>query len=285
MKRLSFGSWPFLHGAFREEPVSFHKLLHKLRDDGYDGVELGAYRPHPNPDTHDTPERRNQVREEVAEHGLAFSGVAPNLKAHSLVSVDSSDLYVEAFSRYADFAADLGNGTIRVDTVEPLAKLKPVPPTHIMIERAIRAFSDCARRASQRGLRVTWEFEPHLPLHEPDQILAVVDGVRGHGHANFGVLYDVSHAYVCSGGHEREQLHRLSDCINHVHLCDSDGTQDENGISRHLPFGQGRVDFKRLLPELANLPAVEWWTVDMCYEPDAWTAIGSAKKFFATITT
>lgn len=279
MKRLSFGSWPFLHGAYRDEPVSFHKLLHKLQDSGYDGVELGAYRPHPNPDTHDTVERRDHVRAEVAEHGLAFSGMAPNLRGHALVSTDSHDLYVGAFARFADFAADLGICTIRVDTVEPLATLSPIPDTSVMIDRVVRAFAECSQRAAKRGLQVAWEFEPHLPLHAPDQILTVVERLRGSGHANFGVMYDVAHAHVCSNGGEFEMLKQLAGCINHVHLCDTDGTKDENGISRHLPFGEGCIDFERLLPDVARLTDVEWWTVDMCYEPEAWTAIGSAKRF------
>ena len=46
-----------------------------------------------------------------------------------------------------------------------------------------------------------------------------------------------------------------------MHLADSDGSVNEHGVSRHLPFGQGRVDFKALLPELRQ--AGEWWTVDL----------------------
>jgi sugar phosphate isomerase/epimerase len=278
MKRLSFGSWPFLHGAYRDEPVGFHKLLHRLQDSGYDGVELGACRPHPNPDTHDTVDRCSHVRVEVAEHGLAFSGMAPNLRGHSLVSTDSHELYLSAFTRFADFAAAIGTPTIRVDTVEPLVHLAAIPVA-VMIDRATRAFAECSRLAADRGMRVAWEFEPHLPLHSAEQILAVTQGVRSLGYTNFGIMFDVAHAHVSSNGNEHELLRQFSRYINHVHLCDTDGTQDECGISRHLPFGQGCIDFQRLLPDVTGLIDVEWWTIDMCYQDDAWTTIGSAKRF------
>ncbi len=275
--KLSFGSWALARGPFAAKPVSFHQILHKLEDEGYQGVELGAVAPHPTPDSHGTREKREHVRHEVADHGLAFSGLAPNLRGHTLVSSDECGLYLAAFERYTQFAADLGIDTIRVDTVEPIEKLRPMGiPAEEVFDRAVAAFGQCAAIAAKRGLRVTWEFEPHLPLNTAGEIVELVDAVRQQGHANFGVLFDTSHAHVCTGGGELELLRALAGRINHVHLADSDGSVDEGGVSRHLPLGAGRLDFKRLLPELRD---AAWWTIDLYNCPDAWDAIASARKF------
>jgi sugar phosphate isomerase/epimerase len=278
--KLSFGAWPFIRGTYAANPVSLHKILHKLEDEGYQGVELAAAHPHPTPDSHATPDKRDHLRKEVAEHGLTFSGLAPNLRGHTLVTSDECGLYLAAFERNMQFAADLGIDCIRVDTVEPMAAVDRVglePAT--VHDRVVQAFCECAALAATRGLRVCWEFEPHLPLHEPDEIAAVVEAVRGHGHANFGVLFDSSHAYVCSAGRELELLQRLRGKITHVHLADSDGSVDEHGVSRHLPLGEGRIDFARLLPALRAAHADDWWAVDLYNCPTAWDGVAAAKKF------
>jgi sugar phosphate isomerase/epimerase len=277
--KLSFGSWALTRGAYAAKPVSFHQLLHKLADEGYQGIELGAVAPHPTPDSHGTPERREFLKAEVAEHGLGFSGLAPNLRGHTLVSSDECGLYLAAFERAVHFAADVGIDTIRVDTVEPIEKLRPMGvPAEEVFDRVVAAFGQCAAIAAKRGLRVTWEFEPHLPLSTPAEIVELVETVRKQGHANFGVLFDTSHAHVCTGGDEWELLQALKGKINHVHLADSDGSVDEQGVSRHLPLGTGRLDFKRLLPELRD---AAWWTIDLYNCPDAWDAIASGKKFLS----
>jgi sugar phosphate isomerase/epimerase len=177
------------------------------------------------------------------------------------------------------FAADVGIDTIRVDTVEPVEKLRPMGiPAEEVFDRAAAAFGQCAQIAAKRGVRVTWEFEPHLPLSTPAEIVELVDTVRQQGHANFGVLFDTSHAHVCTAGGELELLQALKGKINHVHLADSDGSVDEQGVSRHLPLGAGRIDFAKLLPELRD---AAWWTIDLYNCPEAWDAIASAKKFLS----
>src|SRR5262245_10233564 len=280
--KLSFGSWAFTRGPFADNPLSLHRVLHKLEDGGYRGIELGAAAPHPTLDSHPTRHKREQVKKEVADHGLAFSGLAPDLRSHKLVSEGDCGPYVAAFARNVQFAEDLGIDAIRVDTVEPLAEIPGIDPKQIF-DRAIKAFNLCAKVAADRGIRVCWEFEPHLPLSTPSQIIALVDAVRGLSNPNFGVLFDSAHANVCTNGAELDLLRSLKGIINHVHLADSDGTVDERGVSRHLPLGAGRIDFGRLLPELqqSGVPD-DWWVVDLYNCPDAWDSVAAAKQYLST---
>src|SRR5262249_25463288 len=75
MKKLSIGSWAYIFN--QEKPtLDFHEVLHKLQHLGYDGVELGSFGTHPTPNSHPTRADRQRLKKEVADHGLAFSGIA-----------------------------------------------------------------------------------------------------------------------------------------------------------------------------------------------------------------
>ncbi|MFW5769459.1 MAG: sugar phosphate isomerase/epimerase, partial [Spirochaetota bacterium] len=52
----------------------------------------------------------------------------------------------------------------------------------------------------------------------------------------------------------------------------SDGTLHDDETSTHAPFGEGILDFDKLMPELVQNSGVphDWWTVDLCFWPDAW---------------
>lgn len=292
-KKLSIGSWAYIFN--QEHPTNeFHHVLHKLSDLGYEGVELGGFNPHPGPDTYDTKAKRQALKKEVQDHGLQFSGLAADLWSQKLVSVEDSGPYIAAFAKNLFFAEDLGIDTIRVDTVEPITvmKEKNLDPK-VVLDRVVRAFDLCSKLAANRGIRICWEFEPGFPINKPSEILALVDAVRGLGNANFGVLFDTCHAHMCAAvganqigaketlpGGELELLQKLKGKITHVHLIDSDGTINEHNTSTHNPFGTGRLNFDKLMPELlkAGVPN-DWWCVDLCFWPNAWEVTADAKRF------
>jgi len=72
--------------------------------------------------------------------------------------------------------------------------------------------------------------------------------------------------------------------INHIHLIDSDNTchKDDDGndeTSAHPPFGDGILDFDSIVPALAKENVgQDWWTVDLCFWPEAWDATEKCKK-------
>jgi sugar phosphate isomerase/epimerase len=292
MKKLSIGSWAYVFN--QEKPTSFHSVLHKLHDMGFDGVELGGFKPHPNPDELDTREKRLALKKEVADHGLQFSGLAADLWKHKLVSVPDSGPYIAEFAKNLFFAEDLGIDVIRVDSLEPpdvFAKTRTDPK--LGRERVVRAWDTCSKLAAQRGIRVVWEFEPGFAFNKPSEIVSIVDEVRGLGNPNFGVMYDTCHAHMVAAvgalqpgeretlpGGAIELLHKLEGRIGHVHVIDSDGSLNEHNTSTHNPFGTGVLDWDQLAPELlkAKVPS-EWWCIDLCFWPDAWTVTADAKRF------
>jgi sugar phosphate isomerase/epimerase len=302
-KKLSIGSWAYIFN--QEKPTNdFHQVVHMLHDLGYDGVELGSFGVHPTPVSHPTLADRQRLRKLVADHGLEFSGIAVDLwsfkKPGPSILDENPVPYVAAFLGYTVFAADLGIKTIRVDAVEPpnffeSAKADP----QVGMDRIIAVWDKCSKIAADHGMTVCWEFEPGFLFNKPSEVLKIVDGVRSKGNSNFGVLFDTCHAHMCAvqaanqtgqketlPGGELEFLQKLKGKITHVHLIDSDGSLNEHNTSTHNPFGTGKLNFDKLLPELvkAGVPN-DWWCVDLCFWPNAWDVTADSKRFLDKLRT
>ena len=292
-RRLSIGSWAYIFN--QDKPTNdFHELVHKLSNLGYEGVELGGFNPHPGPDTCDTKQKRQELKKLVADHGLEFSGLAADLWAQKLWSVEDQGPYIAAFAKNLFFAEDLGIKLIRVDTTEPVTRVKEtgIDPK-VIFDRCVKAYDLCAKLAANRGVNICWEFEPGFPINKPSEIIALIDAVRGLGNPNFGALYDTCHAHMCAAvganqigqketlkGGALELLQKLKGKITHLHLIDSDGSLNEHNTSTHNPFGTGKLDFDQLTPWLMNCGVPnDWWCVDLCFWPNAWEVTADSKQF------
>jgi sugar phosphate isomerase/epimerase len=289
--RLSVGSWAYCFGPYQDHPVPFDTVIAKLGELGFDGVELGGFPPHPHPTQFPSKARRAELRKQVADHGLAFSGLAADLWSCPIIPQDDNSAWLATFEQNLEFAVDLGIDAIRVDTVSPPDVCEKASIEYTLAwERVVRTFQGAARRAATRGIRVLWEFEPGFAFNKPAEILRMADDV---GNANFQVLYDTCHAHMVAAvgarqpgrketlpGGALELLARLRGKIGHVHLIDSDGSLHNDETSTHAPFGQGVLNFNLLIPEIlrSGLPT-NWWTIDLCFWPNAWEVTAQAKRF------
>ena len=289
--RLSIGSWAYCFGPYQANPVPFDTAIEKLGSLGFDGVELGGFHPHPGPGTCDTKAKRAELKQNVAGHGLAFSGLAADLWSFPIIPVEDNSKWMAAFENNLQFASDLGIDCIRVDSVSaPDVFAKEHVDPALGWARVVNTFRAAAQRAADYGIRVVWEFEPGFAFNKPSEILSMVDAV---GDDNFRVLFDTCHAHICATlaarqpgqketlpGGALELLTQLRGKIGHVHLIDSDNTLHDDETSTHAPFGQGVLDFDRLIPELlaCGCPS-NWWTIDLCFWPNAWEVTADAKRF------
>ncbi len=294
MKRISIGSWAYTIGPYEKTPVDFDSVCTQLAELGFDGVELGGFPPHPNPT--DVPDKlqRREISAQLRDRGLAFSGLAANLWGQQLINTDDPSAYVAEFTLNADFCVDLGIKGVRVDTVQPPTIFEQVDYA-TALKRVAEIWRTCCDVAAERGLYVTWEFEPGFAFNKPSDFVRVHDAVS---RDNFGLMYDTCHGQMVAvvGARqtgEKETLHggqlklirMLRGRINHIHLIDSDNSchKDADGndeTSAHPPFGLGVLDFDAIVPALASerLPH-DWWTIDLCFWPDAWDATAKCKTF------
>jgi sugar phosphate isomerase/epimerase len=292
MRMSSIGSWAYNVGPYGEHPIPFAEVLATLQKLKFDGVELGGFNGYPNPQNHPTKEDRARLTEQVRGHGLAFSGFAQDLWSQHLLDTRDTTPYIRAFEENARFAADLGIKSIRVDTVQPPTIHKDQDYGELM-QRLVKTWDHCIRYAADQGLYVTWEFEPGFAFNKPSDLQRVLDKLP---QQNFGILYDTCHGQMVAvngtrqegkketlPGGQLELIRRLSGRINHIHLIDSNNQchKDADGndeTSAHPPFGEGVLDFDELVPVLAKEQLSHpWWTVDLCFWPDAWQATEKCK--------
>ena len=289
MKRISIGSWAYSIGPYQDHPVPWTDVITNLKRMGFDGVELGGFPPHPNPDDLPGKEERAAVREQLDEIGLAWSGLAANLWDQKLINTDDNSAYLARFRQNVEFCVDLGIKGIRVDTVQPPTIFEEVEPDTAR-KRVVETWKLCAREAADNGLYVTWEFEPGFAFNKPSDILRIVEEVN---HDQFGVMVDACHAHMVAAVGARqpepvetlpgggvELVRRLAGKVNHIHLIDSDNALHNDETSTHAPFGEGVIDWDEMMPALndAGVPH-DWWTIDLCFWPDAWDVTERCKKF------
>ncbi len=303
MKRSSIGSWAYTIGPYAACPVDFETVCSKLAELGFAAVELGGFPPHPNPGNPNGPNdnwagamparaAREELKARMKERGLAFSGLAANLWGEHLIDTDDQRKYVAEFTKNAEFARDLGIPVIRVDSVQPPTLLREIE-WKTAFDRIVRTWRTCADIAAGNGLTVAWEFEPGFAFNKPGEIVRIHDAVD---RLNFGILYDTCHGQMVGVNGARQEGERevfpsqvdfirlLSGRIMHLHLIDSDNTchktpEGADETSTHPPFGCGVLDFDVLMPELvkASHPPHDFWTIDLCFWPDAWEATASSK--------
>lgn len=291
MKRISIGSWNFNIGPYAEHPVPFDDVLQQLQQLGFDGIELGGFNSYPNPDNTPTKEDRAALVEKLSGYGLTFSGLAADLWSQKLINTDDQSAYINEFTKNADFARDLGIGGVRVDTVQPPTIFDEVD-YDTAFNRVVNTWKTCADIAADRGLYMTWEFEPGFAFNKPSEILRIHEAINK---PNFGILYDTCHGQMVgvigarqpgekeTFDNQIEFIQMLSGRINHIHLIDSDNTchKDANGndeTSAHPPFGAGILNFDEILPVLTKENVGhDWWTIDLCFWHDAWAATATCK--------
>ena len=303
-KRISIGTWAYTIGPYQNDPVPFEEVCSKLKELKFDGLELGAFNfhanAHPNPTNCPTKESRQAVLETMNKYGLEFSGIAvdlwsyPGHEIHLADAIDGGAGYLAEFRKQLDFTCDLGIKLFRVDTVQPPNLLVGATPSDIDLARAnvIKTWKEASKIAADRGVDLSWEFEPGFVFNRPSDIIRIINEID---EPNFGAMFDTCQAYTVGVVGTRQTggtpetveggvlgfAKKLRGRINHIQLMDSDGSlSDINNLSFHAPFFTGKIDFGPVLEELNAHSGVkhDWWTIDPCFWPDAWPGTAEAKK-------
>jgi sugar phosphate isomerase/epimerase len=265
-------------------------VLDRAAQLGYDGVEVGFFAPHPTAADLDTEARRAEYREALESRGLGIAGVVADFAGcPSILTNDDNSAFLEALDEQLAVTAGIGADVLRLEITDPPQVMREVE-YELAYSRLIATWLEAARRGEAHGVRVGWEFEPGTPFNAPSEILRIARDVD---HPSFGIIYDTTQAHNCTLGRgqiadppetleggQLELLRRLNGRITHIHLIDSNGTLAEDRFSNHIPFGEGDVDWDAVIPELEKAGSRDdWWTVDVCFRPDAWPVFADALPF------
>ncbi len=289
--KISLGSWAFSFGPYADHPIGFERVARGLAEAGYDGIEVCGFPPHVTLERYAGASARAELARFLSDLGLGVSGYAADLTAANPVAAPKQK-YLDLFAKNCELCATIGSPAIRVDTVagpDTIADNEYDAAFH----RVAELWRAAAGVAAEHGIRMVWEFEPGFAFNKPSEVVAMHDQV---GHPNFGVMFDTSHAYMCGvvgarqhGARETlpggvaEFLSKLEGRIGAIHLIDSDGTLHNNETSTHRPFGEGRIHFQTLAPQLLGVPGIEWWCVDLCFWPESWELLESSRAFAARL--
>jgi len=290
--KIAIGSWAFSFGPFQNAPWPFSKVVKYAAQNGYDGIEINGFCPHPHPDNYDTPAKRAELKEEIEGFGLGISGYAPDFTAVPPALAATAD-YLDVVRKCLRFCEDMGIGALRVDTVTPPGAL-PAAEYEKRFARLAKTWGAAASECAKAGVRLAWEFEPGFWLNKPSEVKRMAEAAQS---GNFKLLFDTSHAYMGavvgarqSGKKETltggvaEYAAMLGGMIGHLHLIDSDGTLHNGETSTHTPFGKGFVDFEAALkPIKAVIAGLKWWCVDFCFCAETETAAREAVPFVKSL--
>jgi sugar phosphate isomerase/epimerase len=286
--KISLGSWAFSFGPFADNPIPFEKTVKRLSDAGYDGIEICGFPPQVTLDKYPSAESRKQLVRFLQDHRLGVSGYAADFTSVNPVAPGNKQKYLDLFRRNTQMCVDIGSPSIRVDSIAAPGSIEE-RDYQASFDRLADVWNAAASVAQDAGIRVAWEFEPGFAFNKPSEVLSMHAKVA---HPNFRLMFDTSHAYMCSvvgarqhGARETfpggvsELLRRLDGRIGSIHVIDSDGTLHGDETSTHRPFGQGFIDFKSLAPQLLNVPNIQWWCIDMCFWAGSWDLVESSLAF------
>jgi len=283
-KKTSIGGWAYIWGGYEEDPIPLKKVVERLSDLGFDGIEMAAFPPHLEPNTK---EKRKEVKKLLDDYGLEVSGLAAPFPSPA---TSKKDDYLDAVKSNLEICSDLGIPKLRVDTADPPTAIPGGMDYETCFSKVAEVWNSAADVCMKNNVKLVWEFEPGFLFNKPSEVVRMVYKVD---HPNFSIMFDSCHGYMCAvvGSRqlgEKETLpggvvqfaHMLTGKIGHIHLIDSDGTLHDDETSTHTPLGTGLLNFDEIIPAILEAGYTdEWWTIDLCFWPKALDVTEDNKKF------
>ncbi len=289
--KISVGTSAFTMGDYAEKPIPFEEVVARLGELGYDGLELPANKGYGSLEDWPDTTSRKKLRQLVRGAGLEISSYGADLSPSPFYSNDPIGQAGARtlFEQSIEFCLDCEIPVIRVDTLA-----EPPQPPGVSYEdawqRAVETFRYEVEFAQRHGIVVAWEFEPGFMFNKPGEIVGLVKAVD---HPNFTVMFDFCHAHMCAAVGARQRPPRetlpggavelgqqLKGHIGFVHLIDSDNTLHDDITSTHAPFGTGVLDMPKLVQTMLEAGYKgPWWTIDLCFWPEAWAELEPSLNF------
>lgn len=283
-KKTSIGTWAYIWGGYKEDPIPFKTVLQTLSQLNFDGIEFGAFPPHLESNTI---ENYKEIRKMLDDNDLAVSGIAAPFPSPA---TSSKEEYLDAIKSNLEICNELDAPKLRVDTVDPPTGIPGGMDYDTCFNKIVGVWNSAAEICLKDNIKLIWEFEPGFLFNKPSEVVRMVQKVD---HKNFSILFDACHAHMSSvvGSRqlgEKETLpggvvqfaQMLTGKIGHIHLIDSDETLHDNETSTHAPLGTGVLDFDTIIPAIIEAGYDDqWWPIDLCFWANALDVTADNKKY------
>lgn len=283
-KKTSIGGWAYIWGGYSEDPIPLQDVLKRLKELGFDGIEMAAFPPHLEPKT---PDEAKKVKEMLDSFGLEVSGLAAPFPSPA---TSTEKDYLDAVADNLSICKTLSSPKLRVDSVDPPTEIPGGMDYEKFFTRVAGVWNKAAEMCQDASVKLIWEFEPGFILNKPSEVVRMVYKVD---HPNFTTLFDSCHAHMCAVMASRQMgepetlpggvvqfAHMLTGKIGHIHLIDSDETLHDDDTSTHAPLGTGVLDFSKIMPAIADAGYTDqWWPIDLCFWPKALEVTQSNKTY------
>jgi len=283
--KISMGAWSFTFGPHAATPKSLDQICERLSKAGYEGVELCGFPPHVTLEAYPGMAERAALRRMLEGYGLGISSYSADLTSVNPLVPQNRGSYLDLFQRLLELCASIGSPSIRIDTVAAPGSLSDGEYRQAFY-RLSDIWRECAELGRKVEVAVVWEFEPGFVFNKPSEIVALHDLI---GHPWFQLVFDTSHAYLCSvvgarqhgkketlPGGVSEFLDLLTGRIGAVHVVDTDGSLYSDETSTHRPFHAGVIPWRTVIPKMLTVCPDKWWCVDLSFVPEAWDAVDSS---------
>lgn len=238
--------------SYNTNGLAHHRLedaVALLAEAGFRGVALTPDVHHLDPFGDFFAEDLEKVRAEIAQHHMAViveAGARFNLDSRrkhfpSLMCRRERGVRLRFLERCVDIAADLGAACVSTWSGHNFDGLPPDAATELLVDGLKHVVS----YAEAKGVDVGFEPEPGMFVETLEGYERIRDKV---GSDRFGLALDVGHLLVTGECDIPEAISRYRGDLLSISIEDM-----EEGIHKHLPFGEGDVDFPPVFEALESV--------------------------------
>ncbi len=244
--------------------------IKKTAELGYMGIDLNGNRPLCDPRDLTAEDRKN-IKKILEDNGLQLAAITPFCgNYHWCLSTPNKPVREDSIKHVKeciDLAYEWGAKIVESVTGPPMIVEDDMREAWKRTKESLREITD---HAAEKDITIGLEFRISVAdrttyiVHKLDDALMMIEDV---GAENLGVLIDVNHAALDLYMTIVEQLEKAGDKLVHMHFSDS-----PLGVHRHLPIGEGRIQWPLIFKTLKKIGYKGWMTLEMEEVQDSYTA-------------
>ncbi|MCL4393656.1 MAG: sugar phosphate isomerase/epimerase [Chloroflexi bacterium] len=280
--------YPITRYGFPYSLDDYLKAVGEMRAAGFDACELEI---NVDVDLTEYVERVDEVKRTLTENGMTLSAVIGVVQQGFSTDRAVADESLRRYDRLCQFVHDVRCDTVcvcaympkEIEGVPGTEMYRGSPPLQVRVpqgfnwdafwENAVARFGQMAQTAARRDQQLIIENRVGDFVNTSDGVLKLIEDA---GEPNAGCLLDVAHTHATKE-HLALVIPKLKRRLRYVHLADNDGS-----ASRHLPAGQGNVDFPGVFHSLKEIGYDGYVNVDYGGVPAdrIWEEANRGREYF-----